>query len=251
MEAPCKWLGIGTIVISCSVAIAVPPSAGKGYEKIPERNLFGLKEIQSVQPTNNTPVQLALPKVFLTGITTLGGFKRAFLSVQFPAKPGQPAKEESMMLTEGQRDDDIEVISIDENAKEVRVNNWGTVMALNFDQNGIKTAANATGPGPNQPNPTGPSSPGPVSPMPQANPSTAPITPPATGYRRTLRLPNPVPAPPVPTVPVTPPPSSAAFGGPAAAAQQQAAGASTPISAEEELLLRALQEKNGGQVAPQ
>jgi hypothetical protein len=246
MNVRWKWLGTGTLALVCTTLPAVPPDPANHYQKIPERNVFGLKEIAIVQQTNAEPPPAALPKIFLTGITTLGGYKRALLSVQFPAKPGQPPREEYLTLSEGQRDDNIEALSVDENAKEVRVNNSGTVMSLDFDKNGVKTTANNTAAAPNQP---GAVTPGAPNLTPAANPSTSAITPPQTGFRRTLRLPNPTAQP--PAVPVNPPPSSAALGGPAAAAQQQAAGTSTPVSAEEELLLRALQEKAGGQVAPQ
>ena len=203
---------------------------------------------QSSKPTPNRP--LPCPKLFLTGITTLLGNKIAFFSVQFPTKPGQPAKEQSLTLTEGQRDEGIELLSVNEIAKEVRVNDSGTVMSLNFEKDGIKTTGNTTAaaaPNPGQPLPT----PGiGTAPLP-SNPSTS-FTPPQTGLRRTLRLPNASSAPqPPPTMLVTPPASSAAFGGPATAAQRQAAGTSTPITPEEEQLLQALQEKATGQVAPQ
>jgi hypothetical protein len=244
MKVSGKWLCTGTLALSCSTILAVPPEAANRFQKIAERNVFALREPPEVQPTNIEAVA-SLPKVFLTGITTLGGYKRALLSVQYPAKSGQAPKEEYLTLSEGQRDEGIEVLSVDENAKTVRVNNSGTEMSLDFDKNGVKTTAPA--PAPNQP---APSTPGMANTAVPANPSTSAITPPQPGFRRTLRLPNPPAAPQPPAVPVNPPPSSAALGVPAATAQRQAGRTATPLSPEEELLLRALQE-NGGQVAPQ
>jgi hypothetical protein len=238
-----KWLCIGTIGVSSAV-FAVPVDSSR-YQKIAERNMFGLRETPEIAQPAKTEVAPALPKIFLTGITTLGGYKRALLAVQYPAKPGQPAKEDYLMLTEGQREESIEVLSVDENARVVRVNNSGTEMSLNFENNGVKAMSTAANAGPNQPNQPGVATPGSV--FPSANPSTPGMTPPQAGFRRTLRLPNSVPAP---TTPVTPPRSSAALGTPGVIAQRQATNTATPISAEEELLLRALQE-NGGQVAPQ
>jgi hypothetical protein len=245
-----KWLCIGTITAFSPNLFAVPPESANQYQNIPKRNVFALKEIPITVPQANTEPPPALPKIFLTGITTLGGYKRALFAVQYPAKAGQPAKEEYLMLAEGQREEGIEVLKVDENAREVRVNNSGTEMSLNFEKNGVKTTTTAANAAPNQPNQPGLATPGTAYAVPSGNPSTAAITPPQTGFRRTLRLPNPAPPPP-PTTPVSPPPSSAALGVPAAAAQQQATGTATPITAEEELLLRALQEKSGGQVAPQ
>src|SRR4029077_18844899 len=116
------------------------------------------------------------------------------LSVQFPAKPGQPPREEYLTLSEGQRDEGIEILSVDETAREVRVNNSGTVMSLDFDKNGVKTIVNNTAAAPNQP---GAVTPGMANLTPAANTSTAAVTPPQTGFRRTLRLPNPTAQPPV------------------------------------------------------
>ena len=91
MKVSCKSLCISGSALFCLGALAVPPDAANRYQKIPERNVFGLKEIQpEAQQTKAEPLP-ALPKLFLTGITTLLGNKIAFFSVQFPAKPGQPA----------------------------------------------------------------------------------------------------------------------------------------------------------------
>src|SRR5262249_7348091 len=119
MKVSGRWLCIGTLALSYSTVLAVPPDPANRFQRIAERNVFGLKEPMPVEPTHTEAVA-ALPKVFLTGITTLGGYKRALLSVQYPAKAGQPPKEDYLTLTEGQRDGGIEVLSVDENAKKVR-----------------------------------------------------------------------------------------------------------------------------------
>src|SRR5262245_43800763 len=109
-------------------AVGIPSrDGGNPYAKIPERNIFGLKEPPPAPVSNNEPAP-ALPKLYLTGITTILGNKRAFLTVQYPTKPGQPAKEEPLTLSEGQRDGAIEVLTVDEVGKKVRVNNSGTEM---------------------------------------------------------------------------------------------------------------------------
>jgi hypothetical protein len=81
------------------------------YKAIPDRNVFKLTEPPQVQPPSNPPP--VLPKITLTGITTILGRKLAVLRVQLPPLGGQPAKEESYMLAEGQRDGNIEVLQID------------------------------------------------------------------------------------------------------------------------------------------
>jgi hypothetical protein len=86
-------------------------------------------------------------KLTLTGITTSLGKKQALLSAQVPPLgPAQPAKQESYILAEGQRDGDIEVVSIDENAGVVKITNRGSPETLDFVNNGAKIVN--TGPGP-------------------------------------------------------------------------------------------------------
>jgi hypothetical protein len=137
------------------------------YHAIVERNVFGLKPpTPPSDPEANKPPP---PKILLQGITTLLGNKRALLKVSVPAKPPEPAKEIPLVLAEGQRDGDIEVLAIDENARTVKVNDYGTVVDLNFDSNGVKTAASPVpGPPPHAPgfnpaavaNPSAPAAPG-------------------------------------------------------------------------------------------
>src|SRR5262245_21072160 len=134
MKVSWRLLSIGPALL-CASTMAVPPNADR-YQKISERNVFGLREPAPVEQPKTEPPP-ALAKVFLTGISTLMANKRALLTAQFPAKPGQPAREQSFMLAEGQRDEGIEVLSIDEKAKEVRIDNSGTVMTLNFEKDGL------------------------------------------------------------------------------------------------------------------
>ena len=65
-----------------------------------------------------------------------------------PAKPGEAAKEKAFTLAEGERDGEVEVLEIDEKEGTVKVNNSGTVVTLNFKDDGVKTASGpAPGPG--------------------------------------------------------------------------------------------------------
>jgi hypothetical protein len=72
-----------------------------------------------------------------------------------PSKPVDPAKELSLILTEGQREGEIEVLQIDETMGSVKVSNSGTVMMLTFENDGAKSLpARPTPPGaPPLPNP--------------------------------------------------------------------------------------------------
>jgi hypothetical protein len=107
------------------------------YRCISERNLFGLR---STPPVHFESPTEPLPKVTLTGITTVLKGKRALLKVQFPPKPLVPTKEQSYLLTEGQRDGPIEVLEINEKTPSVKLNNSGTVMIVTFSTNNLAPA---------------------------------------------------------------------------------------------------------------
>ena len=137
----------GLLLASELMAITPDPQANH-YQSISERNAFGLKPPPSVEPP--APPAPQLPKLILTGITTILGDKRALLkALSLATHPGQAAKEESMILAEGQRQGSLEVLNIDENAGSVRVNNSGTIMTLTFEKDGAKlpeTPVRATNP---------------------------------------------------------------------------------------------------------
>jgi hypothetical protein len=126
----------------CAAARAAANPSGSPYQGIVERNVFGLKPPPPPpDPEANKPPP---PKITLQGFTTFGGIKRALLKAQLPAKPGEPPKgEQGFVLAEGQRDGDIEVLEINTEARTVKVNDFGTITNLNFENNGIKTAGAA------------------------------------------------------------------------------------------------------------
>jgi len=127
-------------VILCTTAARTAETAGNPYTAIVDRNVFGLKPPPPPpDPEANKPPP---PKIFLTGITTILGNKRALLkTTPPPGKPGEPPKEEWYTLGEGQREGDIEVLAIDEKSGTVKVDDFGTITTLNFDSNGVKTAS--------------------------------------------------------------------------------------------------------------
>ena len=142
MESMRKPLKAGILalasLLSCAEIFAITPdSSADRYKSIPDQNAFRLKPPPPVEP--QTPALAPLPKLILTGITTILGNKRVLLKA-LPATnaPGQQAKEESLILTEGQREGNVEVLNIDENAGSVRVNNSGTIMTLTFEKDGAK-----------------------------------------------------------------------------------------------------------------
>jgi len=275
MKTPGKWV-VGMVVgvaFATGVQAVVPGSTGQNYNAIAQRNLFGLKEPPPRQEPPPTPPP-ALPKVILTGLTDILGFQVAFLKVQYPAKPGEPAKEQSLTLKEGERDGDIEVVDIDLRAETVQVKNSGTLMPVTFDKL-PPTPAPAPATVSNMS-----SNPGMVAPT-VPNLATNPFSPSNLAGRRpiptrTIRLPVPAaaqghqpasttPAPTVPasvpatptTIPTTPnvPPGLTPAPGsvpnaPAYQPQYPAAAAHGNLTPEEQLILQEL-ERQKSQPAPQ
>jgi hypothetical protein len=126
----------GSLVLSAGVRAVTPDLGGNPYRGIVERNVFSLKD--PPPPPKLAPPAAPPVKITLTGITTILGNKRALMRAQIPARPPEPAKEESYMLAEGQRDGDIEVLTIDEKAGTVKVSNHGVPETLDFANNGAK-----------------------------------------------------------------------------------------------------------------
>jgi hypothetical protein len=133
-------------------------SSGNPYNVIVDRNVFDLRAPPpppSTQPTNTPP-----PNIKLTGVTTILGKKQALFMVQEPAAPGKPAnKEESYILTEGQRQGVIEVMEINVSAKQptVKIKNDGNISVLTFEKVNLPQAPASAPPAlagaPGSPNP--------------------------------------------------------------------------------------------------
>ncbi len=131
--------------IYCSLAFT-PNDPGNPYEAIAGRNVFSLKP----PPPPPNPEDLIKkdppPKIRLQGLTTILGRRQVLFKSQTPAKPGQPAKDESYVLSEGERQGEIEVVAIDENAGTVKFNNHGTVETLNMKDDADKPVLGAAPP---------------------------------------------------------------------------------------------------------
>jgi hypothetical protein len=125
---PC--LSVVTLLFAVSSFANTP--AENPYQSIVDRNVFGLHP--PPPPPSNEPPKPPIPAINLTGITTILGKKMAFMLIQLPPKPGEQAKPgpSSFTLTEGERDGDIEVISIDEKAGTVKVSEFGTITNVTF-----------------------------------------------------------------------------------------------------------------------
>lgn len=121
---------LGVFLVSAAINPVGLAVAGNPYSGILQRNAFGLRPPSPVlKETPHAP----LPKVHLTGITTILKGKRALLKVEFPGKPSERSKEVSYILQEGQREGPIQVLAIDEKTSQVKLNNSGTITNITFE----------------------------------------------------------------------------------------------------------------------
>lgn len=128
------WIGVAGVAVLAFGLISGRSAEFNPYQKIPERNVFGLRPI--VPPPAPRAEAPALPKVTLTGITTILGNKRALLQVS-----GHGKTNEFYILTEGQAAGQVQVLRIDERRGVVTVRNHGTEQLLTFDQEPPKSLA--------------------------------------------------------------------------------------------------------------
>lgn len=110
--------------------------SSRPYGGIVDRNVFNLHPPPPpVDPSELAKKNVQIPKLTLNGITTILGKKIVFLTV--PAtKPG--TTQETLMLAEGEAEEEVEVKQIDEKAGVVKVVNHGENQTLDFDHDGTK-----------------------------------------------------------------------------------------------------------------
>jgi hypothetical protein len=92
------------------------------YLAIAGHNSFGLSPLSSssVQDSKTPP-----PAITLNGLMTIFGDKRALFKVR-----AQSGEEKSCILSEGQRDEDIELLSVDMKKDTITVNNHGIIQKI-------------------------------------------------------------------------------------------------------------------------
>jgi hypothetical protein len=136
----CSMFSLAAAAIACASANAAGlPQRENPYRRIALRNVFGLRAQPAAQPV--APPTPPLPKMTLTGITTIFGMKRAFLEITPLAKPGVPAVPKSCMLKEGDHEGEVQIKEIDPKSEVVKVSCSGTMVTLTFDKNGRKSVA--------------------------------------------------------------------------------------------------------------
>jgi hypothetical protein len=118
--------GLALNIIARADDVVLP---GDPYATVVARNIFGLNP----PPQQITNPQDANPPVKITpnGIMTIFGEVQVLFKVAGTPKPGgSPSTDESYILSEGQRQDDIEVVKIDEKNSIITFNNHGETQQL-------------------------------------------------------------------------------------------------------------------------
>ena len=119
----------GGLVLTAGVRADDVLSPGDPYATVVARNIFGLNPPPpaNANSLNTDPP----PKITPNGIMTIFGEIQVLFKVAGAPKPGGPAPtDESYILSEGQRQDDIEVVKIDEKNSIVTFNNHGETQQL-------------------------------------------------------------------------------------------------------------------------
>jgi hypothetical protein len=143
MAAPMRGLAkmavclAGGLALNISARAEAVVSSNNPYSAIAIRNVFGLKTPQPV--VEEAPPVEAPPKITLDGIMCITGQRQALFKVPAAMIAGQPSKQDTCILSEGQRQNGIEVIHIDETGGLVTFNNHGIIQNISL--------TNAAGPG--------------------------------------------------------------------------------------------------------
>ena len=117
--------GLALNMVASADDVVLP---GDPYATVVARNIFGLNPPPPPGPPQDaTPP----PKITPNGIMTILGEVQVLFKVAGTPKPGgPPSADESYILSEGQRQDDIEVVKIDEKNSIVTFNNHGETQQL-------------------------------------------------------------------------------------------------------------------------
>ncbi len=119
---------------------AAPAPSGNPYAPIITRNVFALVPI----PVNTAPEvpEDPPPKITPNGIMSIFGKLQVLFKVAVNV-PGQAPKDESHVMGEGEREDDIEVQKIDDKNATVTFNNHGVIQELSLVSSSAAASAGA------------------------------------------------------------------------------------------------------------
>jgi hypothetical protein len=128
---------------------ATPPPASfidtnNPYSVIAARDIFGL--VAPAPVDTNALIDASLPKITPEGIMGIFGDLSVLFKVS-PSKPGPKTDDEYYTLSEGQRQDNIEVVKIDDKKGIVTFNNNGTKQDLPLADATTGGSTGSSGPG--------------------------------------------------------------------------------------------------------
>ena len=129
----------------CAPITARVANSANPYYGITVRNLFHLRP-PTPSREDQEPEKPQPPKITLTGITTILLKKVVLMNFMLPAKPGEQPKLKSLILSLGQREEEIEVLEIDEWSAggTVKLVNHGVTQVLNMERDGARLSASVT-----------------------------------------------------------------------------------------------------------
>jgi hypothetical protein len=134
----------GGLALNAAVRADDAALPGNPYTTAAVRNIFGLNPPAPVDPNAQADANPP-PKITPNGITDILGQLQVLFKVANPAKAGKPAADDDYILSEGQRQDDIEVVKIDEKACVVTFNNHGETQELPLVAGTASSPATAAG----------------------------------------------------------------------------------------------------------
>src|SRR5260221_715110 len=124
---------IALFASTCTIWIARADLPQNPYSSVSERNAFGLKP--PPPPPAETPVQAAvpLPKVVLTGITSLFGPTPRVLLEVTEQEPGKAVNVKKPIMQLGEKDGMIEILEVDIARNHVKIRNGTVETNLTFE----------------------------------------------------------------------------------------------------------------------
>jgi hypothetical protein len=126
---------LACVLVGVGVRAAASNPSSDSYQAIVDRNVFDLHAPPPKADADALQPKAQIPKLTLNGITTILGKKVTVITVP-PSKPGAPPT--TLMLAEGQAQNEVEVRQIDEKAGAVKVINHGEEQMLDFEHDGAK-----------------------------------------------------------------------------------------------------------------
>jgi hypothetical protein len=141
-----KIIGIGLAVLAFVLARA---EAVNPYTGIMERNMFSLVPVPTNPPAPEAPPEPPV-KITPNGIMNVFGQLEVLFKTAVPAQGKEPAHDQSYVMAAGERQDDIEVVKIDEQAGIITFINHGLTQDLSLVETPkVTTAAPSPTGGPN------------------------------------------------------------------------------------------------------